>query len=52
MLSMTVVYSAAVVSFTRPLVKLFSDSGNVIEIAVSTCIGFHLFLNSLLSRVS
>lgn len=47
MLSMTVAlsvaYSAAVVSFSRPLVKLFTDSENVTEIAVSTCIVFHLF---------
>ncbi|WP_346657373.1 MATE family efflux transporter [Bradyrhizobium monzae] len=47
MLSMTVAlsvaYSAAVVSFARPLVKLFSDNENVTEIAVLTCIVFHLF---------
>lgn len=47
MLSMTVAlsvaYSAAVVSFARPLVKLFSDSENVTGIAVLTCIVFHLF---------
>ncbi|MBH5400720.1 hypothetical protein HZZ13_23455 [Bradyrhizobium sp. CNPSo 4010] len=47
MLSMTValsvVSSAAVVSFTQPLVKLFSDSGNVTEIAASICIVFHFF---------
>ncbi|RXG84487.1 MATE family efflux transporter [Bradyrhizobium zhanjiangense] len=47
MLSMTVAlsvaYSAAVVIFARPLVKLFSDSDNVREIAVSACTVFHLF---------
>lgn len=47
MLSMTVAlsvaYSAAVVSFAQPLVKLFSDNENVTEIAVLTCIVFHLF---------
>ncbi|MGY3622405.1 MATE family efflux transporter [Bradyrhizobium sp. USDA 10063] len=47
MLSMTVAlsvaYSAAVVIFARPLVRLFSDSDKVTEIAVSTCIVFHLF---------
>ncbi|WP_246775046.1 MATE family efflux transporter [Bradyrhizobium diazoefficiens] len=47
MLSMSVAlsaaYSAAVVSFARPLVKLFSDSENVTEIAVLTCVVFHLF---------
>ncbi|MHB0772967.1 MATE family efflux transporter [Bradyrhizobium sp. 1.29L] len=47
MLSMTialsVAYSAAVVTFARPLVKLFSDDENVTEIAVLTCIVFHLF---------
>lgn len=41
--ALSVAYSAAVVSFARPLVKLFSDSANVTEIAVSTCIVFHLF---------
>ncbi|WGD51171.1 MATE family efflux transporter [Bradyrhizobium sp. CB1650] len=47
MLSITVAlsfaYSAAVMLFVRPLVRLFSDSDNVTEIAVSTCIIFHLF---------
>ncbi|WP_024512516.1 MATE family efflux transporter [Bradyrhizobium sp. ARR65] len=47
MLSMTVAlavaYSAAVVIFAKPLVRLFSDSEKVTEIAVSTCIVFHLF---------
>ncbi len=47
MLSMTVAlsvaYSAAVVIFARPLVRLFSDSENVTKVAVSTCIVFHLF---------
>ncbi|MET4323817.1 putative MATE family efflux protein [Bradyrhizobium sp. JR4.1] len=47
MLAMTVAlavaYSVAVVSFARPLVRLFSDSDKVTEIAVSTCIVFHLF---------
>ncbi|MDH2406838.1 MATE family efflux transporter [Bradyrhizobium sp. SSUT18] len=46
MLSMTVAlsvaYSVAVVTFARPLVRLFSDSDKVTEIAVSTCIVFHL----------
>ncbi|MGY0569661.1 MATE family efflux transporter [Bradyrhizobium sp. RDM12] len=37
------VYSAAVVIFARPLVSLFSENENVTEIAVSTCIVFHLF---------
>lgn len=41
--ALSVAYSAAVVSFARPLVKLFSDSENVAEIAVSTCIVFHVF---------
>lgn len=41
--ALSVAYSAAVVSFARPLVTLFSDSANVTEIAVSTCIVFHLF---------
>lgn len=41
--ALSVAYSAAVVSFARPLVKLFSDSENVTEIAVLTCIVFHLF---------
>jgi len=50
--ALSVLYSAAVVSFTRPLVRLFSDSGNVPEIAVSTCIVFHFFLSSLVLRVS
>ncbi|WP_029084909.1 MATE family efflux transporter [Bradyrhizobium sp. th.b2] len=47
MLSMTVAfsiaYSAAIVIFARPLVRQFSDSDNITEIAVSTCIVFHLF---------
>lgn len=29
--------------FVQPLVRLFSDSDKVTEIAVSTCIIFHLF---------
>ncbi|MDK1389463.1 MATE family efflux transporter [Sinorhizobium sp. 8-89] len=36
-------FSAVVVIFARPIVWLFSDSADVIEIAVSTCIMFHLF---------
>ncbi|OPY99863.1 MATE family efflux transporter [Bradyrhizobium sacchari] len=47
MLSITVAfslaYSAAVMVFVRPLVRLFSDSDQVTNIAVSTCIVFHLF---------
>lgn len=47
MLSITVAlsfaYSVAVVVFVRPLVGLFSDSDRVTDIAVSTCIVFHLF---------
>ncbi|MCK1427440.1 MATE family efflux transporter [Bradyrhizobium sp. 87] len=47
MLSVTValslVYSAAVMVFVRPLVGLFSDNKGVTDIAVSTCIAFHLF---------
>ncbi|MCA6104072.1 MATE family efflux transporter [Bradyrhizobium australafricanum] len=47
MLSMTAAlsfaYSAAVVIFARPLVTPFSDSEKVTEIAVPTCIVFHLF---------
>lgn len=47
MLSMTVAlsvtYSAAVMIFARPLVRLFSDSDSVREIAVSACTVFHLF---------
>ncbi|MGY3619226.1 MATE family efflux transporter [Bradyrhizobium sp. USDA 10063] len=42
-ISLSVAYSAAVVIFTRPLVRLFSDSEKVTDIAVSTCIVFHLF---------
>lgn len=42
-LALSVAYSAAVVSFARPLIGLFSDSDNVTEIAISTCIVFHLF---------
>ncbi|WP_314963877.1 MATE family efflux transporter [Bradyrhizobium cosmicum] len=41
--SLSVTYSAAVVVFARPLVRLFSDSDKVTEIAVWTCIVFHLF---------
>ncbi|WP_426420373.1 MATE family efflux transporter [Bradyrhizobium genosp. A] len=41
--ALSVAYSAAVGSFARPLVKLFSDDENVTEIAVLTCIVFHLF---------
>ncbi|MET4258269.1 putative MATE family efflux protein [Bradyrhizobium sp. S3.12.5] len=41
--ALSVTYSAAVVIFARPLVRLFSDSDKVTEIAVSTCIVFHLF---------
>ncbi|KRR02275.1 MATE family efflux transporter [Bradyrhizobium jicamae] len=41
--ALSVAYSAAVVIFARPLVRLFSDSEKVTEIAVSTCIVFHLF---------
>ncbi|MDI3566659.1 MATE family efflux transporter [Bradyrhizobium sp. Arg816] len=36
-------YSAAVMVFVRPLVRLFSDSDKVTEIAVTSCIAFHLF---------
>ncbi|MFK4380840.1 MATE family efflux transporter [Bradyrhizobium sp. USDA 223] len=47
MLSITVAlsfaYSATVMVFVRPLVRLFSDSDKVTEIAVSSCIVFHLF---------
>ncbi|WP_027524813.1 MATE family efflux transporter [Bradyrhizobium sp. Ec3.3] len=39
----SVAYSAAVVTFARPLVSLFSDSDKVREIGISTCIVFHLF---------
>ncbi|WP_439373405.1 MATE family efflux transporter [Bradyrhizobium sp. DASA03120] len=39
----SIAYSAAVVIFARPLVRLFSDSDKITEIAVSTCIIFHLF---------
>ncbi|ANW03120.1 MATE family efflux transporter [Bradyrhizobium icense] len=41
--ALSVAYSVAVVIFARPLVRLFSDSDKVTEIAVSTCIVFHLF---------
>ncbi|MDA9504861.1 transporter [Bradyrhizobium sp. CCBAU 11386] len=47
MLSITVAlsfaYSATVMVFVRPLVRLFSDSDSVREIAVSACTVFHLF---------
>ncbi|WFU80568.1 MATE family efflux transporter [Bradyrhizobium sp. CIAT3101] len=47
MMSITVVlsvaYSAAVIVFARPLVRLFSDSDDVTEIAALSCIVFHLF---------
>ncbi|AVA24294.1 MATE family efflux transporter [Rhizobium sp. NXC24] len=36
-------FSAVVVIFARPIVRLFSDSEDMTEIAVSTCIMFHLF---------
>ncbi|MFC0804456.1 MATE family efflux transporter [Ensifer sp. P24N7] len=36
-------FSAVVVTFARPIVRLLSDSEDVAEIAVSTCIMFHLF---------
>ncbi|MDK1376587.1 MULTISPECIES: MATE family efflux transporter [unclassified Sinorhizobium] len=36
-------FSAVVVIFARPMVRLLSDSEDVAEIAVSTCIMFHLF---------
>ncbi|MGY3646551.1 Na+-driven multidrug efflux pump [Bradyrhizobium sp. LM4.3] len=39
----SIAYSAAVVVFARPLVSLFSDNENVTELAVSSCIVFHLF---------
>ncbi|MCP3475878.1 MATE family efflux transporter [Bradyrhizobium sp. CCGUVB1N3] len=39
----SVAYSAAVMTFARPLVNLFSDSDKVREIGISTCIVFHLF---------
>ncbi|WFU40297.1 MATE family efflux transporter [Bradyrhizobium sp. CB82] len=41
--ALSVAYSAAVVILARPLVRLFSDSEKVTEIAVSSCIVFHLF---------
>lgn len=41
--ALSVAYSAGVVSFARPLVSLFSGSEKVTEVAVSTCIVFHLF---------
>lgn len=41
--ALSVAYSAAVLSFARPLVSLFSGSEKVTEVAVSTCIVFHLF---------
>lgn len=41
--ALSVAYSAAVIVFVRPLVRLFSDSDKVTDIAVSTCIVFHLF---------
>ncbi|MCP3441322.1 MATE family efflux transporter [Bradyrhizobium sp. CCGUVB14] len=41
--AVSVAYSAAVVTFARPLVSLFSDSDKVREIGISTCIVFHLF---------
>ncbi|WP_368508778.1 MATE family efflux transporter [Bradyrhizobium lupini] len=42
-IAFSVLYSAAVVIFARPLVSLFSDNEYVTELAVSTCIVFHLF---------
>lgn len=36
-------FSAVVVIFARPIVRLLSDSEDVTEIAVPTCIMFHLF---------
>ncbi len=39
----SVIFSAVVVIFARPIVHLFSDSEDVAEIAVSTCTMFHLF---------
>lgn len=41
--ALSVAYSAAVIVFVRPLVRLFSDSDKVTDIAVSACIVFHLF---------
>lgn len=41
--ALSVAYSAAVIVFARPLVRLFSDSDDVTEIAVLSCIVFHLF---------
>ncbi|WP_284271896.1 MATE family efflux transporter [Bradyrhizobium iriomotense] len=41
--ALSVAYSAAVVILARPLVRLFSDSEKVTEVAVSSCIVFHLF---------
>ncbi|MCK1546173.1 MATE family efflux transporter [Bradyrhizobium sp. 179] len=41
--AISVAYSAAVIVFARPLVRLFSDNDKVTDIAVSTCIVFHLF---------
>lgn len=56
MLSITIAlsfaYSATVMVFVRPLVRLFSDSDKVTDIAVSTCIVFHLFLDFTVFRVS
>ncbi|WP_312033089.1 MATE family efflux transporter [Ensifer sesbaniae] len=39
----SVSFSTVVVIFARPIVCLFSDSEDVTQIAVSTCIMFHLF---------
>ncbi|MDQ0561046.1 putative MATE family efflux protein [Rhizobium mesoamericanum] len=39
----SVTFSAVVVIFARPIVRLFSSSEDMTEIAISTCIMFHLF---------
>ncbi|MDI3567584.1 MATE family efflux transporter [Bradyrhizobium sp. Arg816] len=41
--ALSIAYSTAVVVFVQPLVRLFSDNDKVIDIAVPTCIVFHLF---------
>ncbi|QND69394.1 MATE family efflux transporter (plasmid) [Mesorhizobium loti] len=39
----SVSFSAVVLIFARPMVSLFSDNEDVIDLAVSACIVFHLF---------
>lgn len=41
--ALSVAYSAAVMLFVPPLVRLFSTSDKVTEITVSACVVFHLF---------